>query len=338
MKALIAATRRGDLAMVQTRGVIAALTAKHPEVEIRIKEIVTAGDKDRRTALWDLKDTGFFTSQLEEALLAGEADFAVHSFKDLPTHQPEGLTVTAICDRRWPEDSLICRVGCAHQLSRVHPPLESVGTAHPASIGSLADLPKSARVGTSSLRRAAQLRHLRPDLELVPLRGNVQTRIRKLQTTDLDAIILARAGLERLGLADKISVIFDPRQFIPAPAQGALAIQTRSDDSQTVAVVRSIDDELSRALASAERQVLAMLQCGCHAPVGAYAECRDGTMELHAFLADVQGQNIIKRQTSGPISQALQLGERLAGELLDAGGREILRELEREQGTNELGT
>ncbi len=312
-KVLTAATRRGDLAMVQTRGVIAALKAKHPQVEIRIKEFTTSGDKDRRTALWDLKDTGFFTSQLEEALVSSEADFAVHSFKDLPTHQPEGLTVTAICDRRWPEDCLLAK----------------------QTVGSINDLPRSAHVGTSSLRRAAQLRHLRPDLELVPLRGNVQTRIRKLHTTDLDAIILARAGLERLGLADKISFIFDPRQFIPAPAQGALAVQTRSDDRETVEVVRSIDDELSRALASAERQVLATMQCGCHAPVGAYAEYRDGTMELHAFLADVQGYNIIKRQASGPMSQALQLGEKLAIELLDAGGREILRELEKEQGTDE---
>lgn len=316
MRVLTVVTRRGELAVTQTRTVSAALRKKHPDIEIRIKEIMSAGDKDRRTALWDLKDTGFFTSQLEEALLAGEADFAVHSFKDLPTHQPEGLAVTAICERRWPEDCLLAR----------------------QAVSSINDLSCSAHVGTSSLRRATQLRHLRPDLDLVPLRGNVQTRIRKLQTTDLDAIILARAGLERLGLADKISVIFDPRQFIPAPAQGALAVQTRTDDKETVAVVRSIDDELSRALASAERQVLATLHCGCHAPVGAYAQCRDGTMELHAFLSDVQGRNIIKRQASGPMSQALQLGERLAGELLDAGGREILRELEKEQGINELGT
>lgn len=313
---LTAVTRRGELAMAQTRGVIAALKAEHSGVEIHIKEIVSAGDKDRRTALWDLKDTGFFTSRLEDALVAGEADLAVHSLKDLPTHQREGLAVTAICDRRWPEDCLLAKQ-----------PVDSIDA-----------LPRSARVGTSSLRRAAQLRHLRPDLELVPLRGNVQTRIRKLQTTGLDAIVLARAGLERLGLADMISVIFDPRQFIPAPAQGALAVQTRSDDKETVEVVRSIDDELSRALASAERQVLAAMQCGCHAPVGAYAQSLNGVIELHAFLSDVQGRSIIKRQTSGPISQALQLGERLAAELLDAGGRDILRDLERKQGTDELRT
>jgi hydroxymethylbilane synthase len=129
------------------------------------------------------------------------------------------------------------------------------------------ELPDAARVGTSSLRRAAQLRHLRPDVQLVPLRGNVQTRIKKLQTTDLDAIILARAGLERLGLAKLISFTFDPTQFIPAPAQGALAIQTRRDDEQTVAIVRSIDDERARAVSLAERQVLVTMKCGCHAPV-----------------------------------------------------------------------
>ncbi len=316
MKALTVATRRGDLAIAQTQMVIAALRARHPEVETRIREMTTAGDKDRRTALWDLKDTGFFTSHLEEALLAGEADFAVHSLKDLPTQEREGLALTAIWDRRWPQDCLLAR----------------------QPVGSMDELRKSARVGTSSLRRAAQLRHLRPDLQLVPLRGNVQTRIRKLQTADLDAIILARAGLERLGLAELISFTFDPRQFIPAPAQGALAIQTRSDDESTVAIVRSIDDELSRALALAERQVLVVMKCGCHAPVGAYAEGRDDVMEIHAFISDVEGRNIIRRQTQGPVSQALMLGERVARELLDAGGREILRDLEREQSEGERRT
>ncbi len=295
--------------MAQTRIVIAALKATHPDWDVRIREIATAGDKDRRTALWDLKDTGFFTSQLEEALLDGTADFAVHSFKDLPTQERAGLAVTAICNRQWPEDCLLAR----------------------QPINSLDDLPKSARVGTSSLRRAAQLRHVRPDLELVPLRGNVQTRIRKLQTTDLDAIILARAGLERLGLAQMISVVFDPKQFIPAPAQGALAIQTRSDDPETVGIVQSLDDPSARALVLAERQVLVAMKCGCHAPVGAYAECTNGSLQLHAFVSDIMGRNVIRKQAAGPVSEAVPLGERVARELLDAGGREILHELEKEQ-------
>jgi uroporphyrinogen III methyltransferase/synthase len=308
-RTLTVATRRGELAIAQTQAVIAALKARHPGIEVRIREITTAGDKDRRTALWDLKDTGFFTSQLEDALLAGEADFAVHSFKDLPTQERQGLAVTAICGRQWPQDCLLAK----------------------RPVGSIDELPKSARVGTSSLRRAAQLRHLRPDLQLVPLRGNVQTRIRKLQTTDLDAIILARAGLERLGLAEAISVVFDPRQFIPAPAQGALAVQTRSDDKETVEIVRTIDDESARALVLAERQVLVTMKCGCHAPVGAYAERRGETMEIHAFLSDVEGRNIIRKQAQGLVSAGGPLGERVAVELLEAGGREILRELEKEQ-------
>jgi hydroxymethylbilane synthase len=316
MKVFIVATRRGELALAQTWTVIAALKAGHPDVGIRIQKMATAGDKDRRTALWDLKDTGFFTSQLEEALLAGKADLAVHSFKDLPTQEREGLAVTAVYDRRWPEDCLLAR----------------------QPVGSLDELPGSAKVGTSSLRRAAQLRHLRPDVQLVPLRGNVQTRIRRLRTADLDAIILARAGLERLGLAKLISCTFDPREFIPASAQGALAIQTRREDDQTVAIVRSIDDERSRAVSLAERQVLVTMKCGCHAPVGAYAQCHDGTMEIHAFISDTDGRNMIRRRAAGSVSQAISVGEKVARELLDAGGREILQKLEREQGKGERRT
>jgi hydroxymethylbilane synthase len=313
-RVLTVATRRGELALAQTHSVIAALRATFPELEIRVKEITSAGDRDRRTALWNLKDTGFFTSRLEEALLAGEADVAVHSFKDLPTRPRDGLAVTAVCDRRWPQDCLLAK----------------------RPVGSLDDLLRGARVGTSSLRRAAQLRYLRSDLEVVSLRGNVRTRIEKLQTADLDAILLARAGLERLSLTDAISFTFDPKEFIPAPAQGALAVQTRSDDEETVQIVQSIDDDLARALTTAERQVLITAQCGCHAPVGAYAECADDTVEVHAFLSDVQGQKMLRRQIRGSLSDARQLGERVATELLDAGGRDILRELERARGKGDV--
>jgi hydroxymethylbilane synthase len=309
MRTLIVATRRGELALAQTQKVIAALRSNHPDVELRIEEITSAGDQDRRTALWDVKDTGFFTSHLEEALLAGRADLAVHSFKDLPTDPREGLAVTAIYDRQWPQDCLLARQ-----------PVESIDQLAPG-----------ARVGTSSLRRAAQLRHLRPDLRLVPLRGNVQTRIHKLQTTDLDAILLARAGLERLGLAHLISFTFDPKQFLPAPAQGALALETRSDDEATVAIVRSLDDPAARAVSLAERQVLVTMRCGCHAPVGACAECHGTDMEVWAFIADVEGRRMIRRQTRGPAAQAIALGENVAQQLLEAGGREILEDLEKEK-------
>ena len=308
-RVLTVATRRGELALAQTQSVIAALNAQNPGREIRIREITSAGDRDRRTALWNLKDTGFFTSRLEEALLAREADVAVHSFKDLPTRQREGLAVAAVWDRCWPQDCLLARVAAK----------------------SIDDLPDGARVGTSSLRRAAQLRYLRPGLELVSLRGNVRTRIEKLHSSELDAIILARAGLERLHLTEAISFTFDPEQFIPAPAQGALAIQTRKDDEETVEVVRSIDDAFARAVTSAERQVLVTTQCGCHAPVGAYAEGADGEMVLRAFLSDVQGQTMLRKQVNGPMSRAKHLGEQLALELLDAGGRDILHELERKR-------
>lgn len=313
-KVLTVATRRGRLAISQTQKVAAALKQRHPDIEVRVKEVTSAGDQDRRTALWDLKDTGFFTSTLEEALLAGEADFAVHSYKDLPTRQRQGLTVAAVWDRQWPQDCLLAK----------------------GQVNAIDELPRSAKVGTSSLRRAAQLRHLRPDLELVPLRGNVRTRIEKLQTAELDAIILARAGLERLGLTSAISFTFDPDEFVPAPAQGALAVQTRSDDDRSMDIVRSIDDELARAVTAAERQVLVTMKCGCHAPVGAYAQCTNGVIVIRAFISDVRGRDMLRKRIQGPVSEAQPLGERIATELLEAGGRKILDELENERDKGEV--
>ena len=308
-RTLTVATRRGELAVAQTRTVIAALQACHPDLEIKIKEVTSAGDRDRRTVLWNLKDTGFFTSRLEEVLLAGQADFAVHSFKDLPTHSREGLTVAAVCDRHFPEDCLLARE-----------PIDSIDK-----------LGKGARVGTSSLRRIAQLKHVRPDLQFEPIRGNVRTRIEKLQTEGLDAIILARAGLERLGLDGRISFPFDPTQFTPAPAQGALAVQTRIDDQTTNEIISSIDDKGARALTDAERQVLIATQCGCHAPVGAYAECDGRTMTLRAFIADVEGSRLFRAEAAGPSSQARALGDKVGADLLAAGGRQILDDLEQQR-------
>ncbi|OHB76484.1 MAG: hydroxymethylbilane synthase [Planctomycetes bacterium RBG_16_55_9] len=307
MRALTVATRGGALAIAQTEHVVASLKRIHPGIEIEIRQVATSGDRDRRTALWNLKDTGFFTSQLEDILSAGEADFAVHSFKDLPTAEREGLTIAAVFDRNFVEDCLVC----------------------PSPLDSLKQLPSSARIGTSSLRRAAQLKHLRPDVDAAPIRGNVQTRLRKLDTDEFDAILLARAGLERLGLADRISLVFDPTEFIPAPAQGALGIQTRADDVETNEIIAAIDDRNARTTTAAERKILTTMQCGCHAPVGAYAKITGGDIKIHAFISDLQGKNFISREITGPAKDAEILAEKIAKQLLKAGGKEILESLEK---------
>jgi hydroxymethylbilane synthase len=315
MKSLIVATRGGALAIAQTEHVIATLKKIHPGLEIRIKEITTTGDKDRRTALWTLKETGFFTSQVEDALIAHQADFAVHSFKDLPTVQRKGLIIAAVFDRNFVEDCLVAKQPLHRKASLTGDSIEK--------------LPAGAKIGTSSLRRAAQLKHLRSDLEPKPVRGNVQTRLRKLGTGQFDAILLARAGLERLGLAGKISLIFDPAIFIPAPAQGALAVQTRADDVETNKIIAAIDGQDARTTTTAERKILTTMQCGCHAPVGAYAEIDDSDIYIHAFISDLQGEKFIKRELSGPAKDAENLAEKIARELLQAGGKEILESLEK---------
>lgn len=307
MKSLTVATRAGALAIAQSEYVIATLKRIHPGLEINIKEITTTGDKDRRTALWTLKETGFFTSQVEDALTAHHADFAVHSFKDLPTAQRKGLTIGAVFDRNFVEDCLVAKE-----------PVDSID-----------HLPANAKVGTSSLRRIAQLKHLRADLEPLPIRGNVHTRLRKLDTDEFDAVLLARAGLERLGLADRISFIFDPAVFIPAPAQGALGIQTRANDTETNEIIAAIDDKNARITTAAERKILTTMQCGCHAPVGAYAEVIASDIRIRAFISDLEGRNFISREVTGPADDAENLAENIAKELLKAGGKEILDSLEK---------
>jgi hydroxymethylbilane synthase len=306
-RVLTVATRAGALAIAQTQSIITALKKIHPDLQIKIKKITAEGDRDRRTALWKLKTTGFFTSKLEDALLARQADFAVHSFKDLPTRQQQGLTVAAVCQRQFVEDCLLAG----------------------SSITSIEQLQPSAKIGTSSPRRIALLRHLRPDLEPTDIRGNVTTRLRKLQQAKFDAVILARAGIQRLGLADNIAFCFDPKEFIPAAAQGALAVQTRADDSETAELIAAIDDQNDHTTCDAERRVLSTMQCGCHAPAGAFAEIIRGDIIIRAFISNLQGTNFIKREITGPAADADKLAEEVAHELFDAGGRDILKGLER---------
>jgi hydroxymethylbilane synthase len=300
------ATRASALAMTQSRGIVAAIKQIWTDVEISIKTIKTTGDQDISTALWKLEGTGFFTSQLEAALLGGEADFAIHSFKDLPTRIAEGLTIAALCRRQYVEDVLIAQ----------------------KSVRSIQDLPQGAAVGTSSLRRRAQLKHIRPDLRIVTIRGNVETRVKKVDSGEVDAVVIARAGLERLGLANRINQIFDPTEFVPAPAQGTLAVQTRADDNDTIELVASIDEQNSRITASAERQVLAIMEGGCHAPIGAYAVIDGSIMNLIAFVSDLDGRRYIKRSIRGAVETWQTMAEELTNELLTAGGKQILKELE----------
>jgi hydroxymethylbilane synthase len=307
MDALTVATRGGDLAIAQTKIVVSALKKAYPDIQIKIKKITTKGDRDKQTTLWDLKSSGFFTSQIEDALLAGEADLAVHSFKDLPTQERQGLSIAAVCQRHFAEDCLI-----ATDL-----------------ISSIEQLGQSARIGTSSLRRAVQIKRLRADLRPAPIRGNVPTRIRHLEEGKFDAIVIARAGIERLGLGKKISLCFNPKHFIPAPAQGALAVQIRDNDAAMTELIAAIDDKKVRTVTSAERRILSTMQCGCHAPVGAFAEITGDGIKICAFISDLEGKNFIKQEIAGPTEKAEELAEKLANDLLNASGRKILEKLKR---------
>ena len=313
-KTYIVASRGSKLAVVQSESIIKALSRIYPDIKFELKLITTEGDKDRRTALWDLKSSGFFTSQVEDALVSGkadstgspQADLAVHSFKDLPTKMPEQLIIAAVCKREFPEDCLVAA----------------------KAISSVDELPASAKIGTSSLRRAVQIKKLRSDLQPTPIRGNVPTRIRLLKEGKFDAVVLARAGLERLGIGSEISICFEPEKFIPAPAQGALVVQTRATDSELNKLVLGVDDAVSRLEAMAERQILVTTRCGCHAPVGAFAKITGESIRICAFISDAEGVNFIRREIEGPAIGAQGLGEKLANQMLDAGGREILKKLE----------
>lgn len=282
-------TRKSPMAMAQA-GRVADLITARTGAAVELVGLTSFGDVTK--ALLDqIGGQGVFVSTLREALLAHEVDMAVHSLKDLPTAPLPGITLAAVPPRDDPRDALIGRNGAK-----------------------LADLPPGARIGTGSPRRAAQLRLLRPDVIPVPARGNAGTRIAKVTSGDLDAVVLAYAGLARIGQLDLISEVFDPDQMLPAPGQGALAVECRSDDPDLAALLLTVDDQVSRAAVTAERTVLAVLEAGCSAPVGAYAA---GTEVLHVVGA-VVGDN------GGPVIQAMRAGPRAAAEWL---GSEVATEL-----------
>jgi len=295
-------TRASALATTQTGHVADRLRALGVEVEI--VPISTEGDRSS-APLASLGGQGVFVAALREALAAGQVDVAVHSLKDIPTYPDERLTLTAIPPREDPRDVLIARDGL-----------------------SLGELPRGARVGTGSPRREAQLNALGLGVEIVPIRGNVDTRIGKVTSGELDAILLARAGLLRLGRADEATEIIDPLQMLPAPGQGALACECRVDDDATVRLLEQIDDRDTRAAVTAERSLLATLEAGCSAPVGALAEIAWGDdgdeLWLRAVVSEPSGTRTIRLSATGLPDEAAAVGERLAAEMLAEGADTLM--------------
>jgi len=305
MRPLKIASRASKLALVQSNYICNLLKNLSSNIEISIVEISTKGDRDKSDFLYKTNSMGFFTSEVENALLDGRADLAVHSLKDLPTACTEGLVVAAIPKRESVADALIAS----------------------SQATSIAALPAGATVGTSSLRRIAQLRKLRDDINCVPLRGNVETRVSKVATGKVDAAVIACAGLNRLGLDDKISAILPPHEFLPAPAQGALAVQIRTDDNELSELVSKLDDKNSRIAVEAERAILSSMHGGCSIPLGVYSQISGDNITIDAVISDVEGVKYIKRSITGHINQANVFAEKLAQELLTAGGREILDQI-----------
>ncbi len=301
-------TRGSSLALWQANHIADSLAKLHG-VETELVRIRTSGDRLQSASVAQVNDAigaeggkGIFIKEIEDALLSGAIDLAVHSMKDVPTEIPTGLTFAAITRREDPRDCLISREGLA-----------------------LDALPRGARVGTSSLRRQAQLRHRRRDLDVVDLRGNVDTRIRKLESGEFDAIVLAMAGVTRLGASAKVAQIFDEDLMLPAVGQGALGIETRADDAQTSRLVAALDDEETRACVTAERALLRELQGGCQVPLGAWGRMRKGELHLEAAVFSAAGTESVRFDEAGSPAEAEAIGIRLAQVLIEAGADKILR-------------
>jgi hydroxymethylbilane synthase len=275
----------------------------NPEVTVTLVHIKTTGDK-LNIPLFKVGGKGLFVKEIEEALVRKEVDLAVHSAKDLPAVIPEGLTLMAFPEREDPRDALISQGGKRFE-----------------------EIPPGGNVGTGSLRRQAQLLNLRPDLKVIPLRGNLDTRLRKLTAMNLDAVILASAGLHRMGWEDRISDFFDPEIMIPAIGQGALAIETRKEDERVQKVVEPLNHLPTRIAVLAERAFLQRLGGGCQVPVAGYARIEPDKLLLTGLVAGVDGRRLVKGKMEGPLEKNKELGERLAEDLLQRGAGEILQEV-----------
>jgi len=298
-------TRGSALALAQS-GSIAATVIAELGRQVEMLTVKTAGDLSS-AAISQIGGTGVFVTALRDALLGGEVDLAVHSYKDLPTAAAPGLVIAAVPPRQDPRDVLVARDGLT-----------------------LAELPAGARIGTGSPRRTAQILGLGLGHELVAIRGNVDTRIGKVRSGEVDAVVLARAGLARLDRLSEATEVIDPLTVLPAPAQGALAIECRADDEEVVALLAALDDPDSRTAVAAERALLAHLEAGCTAPVGALAEIADGDdgpeLYLRGLVAALDGTDAVRLSATGPTSDAAGVGRRLAAELLDLGAADLMGE------------
>jgi hydroxymethylbilane synthase len=301
-------TRKSKLALWQSEWVKEQIEKKFPDVEVELIKIVTKGDKILDVPLAKIGDKGLFTKEIEDAMLKGEVDIAVHSLKDVPSRLPEGLKLIAFSDREDPRDALL---SCGKYT--------------------LDTLPQGAVVGTSSLRRKAQLRILRPDLEIKDLRGNVDTRIRKLKEGQYDAIILAAAGVKRLGWENEIDEVLSPNRMIPSVSQGILGIEGRENDEKIGKIVRkAINSRESEIAATVERAFLRTVEGGCQVPLGCYAVVEEDRVHVRAFISDLNGRFYYKEEgvfRVENLEEADAVGTGVAERLLSAGGKRILDEL-----------
>lgn len=298
-------TRGSQLALWQANWVKSKLEAQYPGLTVELQIIKTQGDKILDVPLAMVGGKGLFVKEIEEAMLAGEVDIAVHSMKDVPTYFPEGLGLRVIMNREDVRDALILRPGVA----------------------SFNDLPQGARIGTSSLRRKAQLLHKRPDLQMLDIRGNVETRLRKLTEDNLDGVVLAAAGMHRLGFDKQITQYLDTELSLPAIGQGALGLETRLDDDETNAMIDFFHDPETMAAVSAERALLKRLEGGCQVPIAGYGTVDGDTLHFTGLVATCDGKTVLKKSIQGPVSDAEKLGISVADDLIIEGAGKILNEV-----------
>jgi len=296
------ATRKSPLALWQAEHISQRLKELHSDVDVELVTMVTQGDKILDTPLAKVGGKGLFVKELEQGMLRGDADIAVHSMKDVPVEFPDGLKLAVICEREDPRDAFVSN-----------------------TYSSLEDLPQGAIVGTSSMRRQCQLRESRPDLVIKDLRGNVNTRLKKLDEGQYAAIILASAGLKRLEFDSRITAILEPEQSLPAIGQGAIGIECRENDMEILDLIKPLEHEITRICVSAERAMNLRLEGGCQVPIAGFAQIEGDSLTLRGLVGQPDGSEMIRGEEKGSVSEAEQLGTKLANDLLSRGAKEILQ-------------